>query len=73
MAPKPVLAYCEEKQRLIAAYLEAVTAYHDLQNEQIAALVHGEGFENEEGIFRAADRREQAKYAILAHRQDHGC
>jgi hypothetical protein len=40
---------------------------------QIAAVVKGEDFRFQEQIEQAAERKDGAKYAILAHRKVHGC
>jgi len=44
-----------------------------MMSAQVAAVLNGDDFSYEEEIAKAAARRENAKYAILAHQQEHGC
>ncbi len=44
-----------------------------MQSAQVAAVLNGEDFPFEEQIAQAAARRENAKYAIIAHQEEHGC
>ena len=54
--------------------MKAVTEHHRLQTLQLESLVKGEGFLIYEGqIAEARERRDRAKYAILAHEDSHGC
>ena len=71
MAPAP--QFCPERQRLLEQFMAAVQEQTDLQNTQIKALINGEGFNLEREIADARERRDQAKYAILAHDESHGC
>jgi hypothetical protein len=71
-APSPIIA-CARKQALIRVFLRAVSEYHRMQSAQLAALRNGEDFMFEDEIASAATRRENAKYAILAHTDEHGC
>ena len=71
MTPGP--DFCPLKQRLIAAFTSAVSDYNLLQAAQIDALLKGQGFAHEEDLAWARDRRDRAKYAILAHQDTHGC
>ena len=64
---------CIEKQRLLQAYTAAVAECNRLQSAQVSGLLQDDGFDFEMEIAKAGDRREQAKYAILAHQQEHGC
>jgi hypothetical protein len=67
------LIACIEKQRLLQEFARAVSEYHRLQSAQVAAVINGEGFLFEEQLADAAIRRDEAKYAVLAHQQAHGC
>jgi hypothetical protein len=64
---------CIEKERLMRIFAHAVSEHHRMQSAQVAAVLHGEDFPFEEEIARAAARRENAKYAVIAHQQEHGC
>ena len=57
----------------MAAFTQAVSDHHRIQSAQLAALLKGEDFPFEEEIAQAAARREEAKYAVLRHQEDHGC
>jgi hypothetical protein len=70
--PSPVVA-CIEKLRLLREFSQAVSEHHRMQTAQVAAVLNGDDFLFEEEIAVAAARRENAKYAILAHQQEHGC
>jgi hypothetical protein len=69
--PKPIA--CIEKQRLMREFAKAVSDYHRMQSAQVAAVMRGADFPFEAELAEAAARRENAKYAILAHQQEHGC
>jgi len=72
MAPCPI--FCPRRQRLIEKFLKAVSEHHRLQTLQLESLVKGEGFRtHERQIAEARERRDRAKYAILAHEDSHGC
>ena len=70
-APAPFV--CNEKERLLRAFAHAVSEHHRMQSAQLAAVMRGEDFLFEEQIAKASARREEAKYAVLIHQQDHGC
>lgn len=44
-----------------------------MNSAQALAVMRGEGFRFTEQIAEALGRMEQAKYAVLAHEQEHGC
>ena len=71
-APSPVIA-CIEKQRLLRDFARAISEQHRIQSAQVAAVLRGEDFPFEDELAAAAARRENAKYAILAHQENHGC
>ena len=71
-APSPIIA-CARKQVLIRPFFRAVSDYHRVQTAQLAALRNGEDFLFEDELAAAAIRRENAKYAVLAHADKHGC
>ena len=71
MSPSP--AFCAVKQALTAEFTSAVSEYLRMQSAQLESLLNGDGFQFEAEIAAAGARRENAKYAILAHQQSHGC
>jgi hypothetical protein len=70
-SPAPIV--CLRKEELLLAYAKAVSDHHRMQSAQLVAVMKGEDFPFEGQIAEAASRRENAKYAILAHREEHGC
>jgi hypothetical protein len=44
-----------------------------MNSAQVAAVRNGEDFLFREEIALAAARKEQAKYAVIAHQIEHGC
>jgi len=70
-APVPVI--CIERERLMLAFAQAVSELNRMQSAQTAAILRGDDFQFEEQIAEATLRRDNAKYAILKHREEHGC
>ena len=64
---------CIEKQRLLDEYARAVSDFNRMNSAQVAALRNSEGFIFTDQIAAAGLRMDRAKYAILAHEQEHGC
>jgi hypothetical protein len=71
-SPVPAVL-CIEKERLLKAFAQAVSEHHRMQSAQVAAVLRGQDFPFEEEIARAAARREEAKYNVIAHQTEHGC
>jgi hypothetical protein len=71
MAPAP--AHCAVKQKLLSEFTRAASECNRMQSAQIKSLVKGDGFMFELEMSNARDRRDEAKYAILAHQAEHGC
>jgi hypothetical protein len=69
----PATAHCSIKQKLLEEFAWAASECNRMQTAQVRALTSGDGFIFEEEINRARERRDEAKYAILAHQADHGC
>ena len=65
--------FCTQRQQLLEQFVIAVQEQIDLQNARLKAFIHGEGFPFEREIADARKRRDQAKYAVLAHEESHGC
>jgi hypothetical protein len=64
---------CFEKEKLLREFAHAVSEYNRMHSAQLAAVLKDEDFPFGEEIAKAEQRKEEAKYAILAHRQEHGC
>jgi len=73
MASAPTPVVCFDKERLLREFAAAVSDYHRVQSAQVAAVKKGEDFPFELELAKAAQRRENAKYAIIAHQEQHGC
>lgn len=71
MAPAPI--FCFDKQKRIAAFVNAVSEYHRMLSAQVESMLKGEGLRFEDEVTRARERRDNAKYAVLAHKEAHGC
>ena len=69
----PAAVPCSEKRDLIMRFTAEVRECNRLQDEQIKALLRGEGFMLETQITQAAERRELTKYAVMEHQLRHGC
>ena len=69
----PAAAYCPVKERLLKDFADAVADYNALQTKELEAILKGGDFSSELEIAGARERRYRAKYAILAHRELHGC
>ncbi len=69
------IGYCEEKNRLVEAFLDAVHALSYLQNEQAQAVIDGEpDFCRFDILLHCAqEKKDAAKYAWIAHVEAHGC
>ena len=64
---------CIEKWRLIQEYSGTVSELSRLSSAQVAAAMDGQGFRFQHEMATVADRKDQAKYAILIHEHTHGC
>jgi hypothetical protein len=73
MSAAPSIILCLEKWKLIKAYEWCVSEYNRMNSAQVAALRNGDGFIFSEQIAHAGLVKEQAKYAILKHEEEHGC
>ena len=70
-APSPI--FCVEYQRLKDRFSEAASEYLRLQSAQIAAILNGDPDTFQQQIHEAAMRKDEAKYAVIAHREAHHC
>ena len=68
-------AFCAVRQRLIEDFLSAVHELNMLQHEQTHAVVEGdEDFSRFDVLLHLAqEKKENAKYAWIAHVESHGC
>ena len=64
---------CIEKRRLLKTFSDAVSEYNRIQSAQLAAVLNGDGFQFQRELAEAEGRKENAKYAVLMHEQEHGC
>ncbi len=69
--PAPIV--CKEKERLIRAYTDAALEYNHLNSMRVTAVIKGEATPALDLISEAEVRKENAKYAILVHLEEHGC
>ena len=71
MSSSPV--FCSVKQNLLDSYIAAVAEVNRISSEQMLALQNGEGLQFEAQLAKAMEWRENAKFAMIAHRAQHGC
>ncbi len=66
---------CEEKQRLMDAFLEAIHELNALQTEQIQAVIAGDSeFSRLDILLQLAQqKKDRAKYEWIAHLEEHHC
>jgi hypothetical protein len=69
------IGFCEEKYRLLDEFLEAVHELSALQSEQTRSVIRGEPdfLRFDLPLHFAQEKKERAKYAWIAHVEDHGC
>jgi len=68
-------SFCDEKLRLMEDFLAAATDLVTAHNEQVRALIEDDPDFNRFDlvIHMATERKRRAKYAYLAHLEQHGC
>ena len=71
-SPAPVVT-CREQRKLLKAFAHAVREYQRMQTAQVAAVLNGKDFLFEDWVEKAAKAKDEAMYAILRHREEHGC
>ena len=71
----PAVRFCEEKQRLTEAFLQAIRELNALQSEQIQAVIDGDSeFSRFDILLQLAQqKKDQAKYEWIAHLELHKC
>lgn len=71
----PEIAYCDEKQKLINDFLEAVREITILQKQQAQAVIDDDqDFSRFDLLlYLAQEKKDAAKYAWIAHVESHRC
>jgi hypothetical protein len=71
----PEIGFCEEKYRRLDLFLDASRRMIAVQNLQMRAVIEGDtDFARFDELLHAAqEEREAAKYAWMAHVEEHGC
>ena len=71
----PEIGFCEKKHRLLTEFVSAVKELADFQKQQLRAVIDGDSEFTRFDLLlhRAAQRKDLAKYALLAHVDGHGC
>ncbi len=71
----PQIAFCREKARLAARFLDAVRELTAIQQRQTQAVIDGDpDFARfDEALHLAHENKDAAKYAWIAHVEQHGC
>jgi hypothetical protein len=71
----PQIPYCEERHKLTDALVAAAHELTEVQNQQVQAIIEGDAdfcrFDDLIHVARAT--KDQAKYALLAHIEQHHC
>ena len=73
MAAAPTSIVCIEYHRLKDVYRWAVSEYLRMQSAQLESVMQGDGFNFEVQIKAARRVKDEAKYAILTHLEQHCC
>jgi hypothetical protein len=66
---------CEEKMRLVAEFVESNHVLMNLLNHQVQAVIDQDpDFSRfDDLIHMAREKKDQAKYALIAHVEEHHC
>jgi hypothetical protein len=69
------VAFCRNRQDLLDDFVASVQQLLELQRSQIEALIHGDpDFERFDVLIHVAlERKDEAKYALMAHVDSHQC
>ena len=67
----PILI-CREMRKLLRQFSSAASEYHRLQSAQFVAMLNGKGSLFDDWVEKAAAQKHRAKYAMAAHRHEHG-
>jgi hypothetical protein len=71
----PEIGFCEVKQRLIDAFLDAVREINVIEDRQVQALIEGDqDFARFDLLLHFAnEKKDSAKYRWIEHVETHGC
>jgi hypothetical protein len=69
----PSLSMCSERERLLRAFAEAMLEYNKWYAARVATLALGEDAPPIDQLTEAETQRDNAKYALLLHQEEHGC
>ncbi len=71
----PEIAFCEEKNRLMGDYLRAIRELVALHSQQTLAVIDGDNdFARFDVLIHMAnERKDLAKYGLIAHVDAHRC
>ena len=71
----PEMGFCMEKNRLLKELLTAIHELNEIQNQQTQAVIDGDpDFARFDVLLHMAhERKDEAKYAWIAHVEGHGC
>jgi hypothetical protein len=64
---------CSERERLLRAFAMATLDYNKLYAARVAVLALGEDAPPIDQLAEAETQRDNAKYALLLHQEEHGC
>lgn len=71
----PGIPFCEEKQRLVKEFVDSSHEFMELQTKQTRAVIDGDGdfARFDDLIHMAREKKDRAKYALIAHMEGHLC
>jgi hypothetical protein len=74
-APIPEVAFCEEKNRLMVEFLDAIRKLTTLQSQQSQAVIEGDPDFGQFDLLLhlAQEKKDKAKYEWIAHVESHHC
>jgi hypothetical protein len=64
---------CLEKRRLLQEFVVSASTLNRIENAQVVAALSGDGFQFQAELEQALAHKQKAKYAVLAHQENHGC
>jgi hypothetical protein len=75
LRPEPEIPFCDVSRRLLEAFGEAVKDLRRLHEQQFQSVVEGDADSTRFDVLihMATEKKHQAKYAYLAHTEEHGC
>ena len=73
MAFVPAPLFCIELRRLTDVYAKAVSKYLHLQSAKLTAIINDDTMTVDEQLSAAGIAKDNAQYALLAHKEKHGC